>query len=151
MIGRCDNLHHLIYIDDLIEGLLLAADKEEAVGTTFVLAGAEPLTTLEMVAGVARQLGVSPPRMRMPMAPVMFAARATEAMLRPLGIQPPLHPRRMNFFLKSFSFSMSEAFVALAFAPRVSFAEGVAATARWYAEEGILEDGGQSRNQQPAT
>jgi len=138
MIGRGDNLHHLIYIDDLIEGFLLAATREPAVGQTFVMAGERPTSTRDMVAIVSRELGKSPPRIRIPMTPVMLVARLMHAVFRPLGIQPPLHPRRMNFYLKSFSFSTEKAREALGFFPRIDFETGAAQTARWYREQGIL-------------
>lgn len=138
MIGKGENLHHLIYIDDLIDGLLKSGEDENAVGKTFVLAGPAAVTTRDMVSAVARELGARPPRWRIPMTPMLLAARATEGILRPLGVQPPLHPRRMNFYRKSFSFSMEEARDAIGFSPRVGLEEGVRATARWYAEENLL-------------
>ena len=57
--------------------------------------------------------------------------------LRPLGIQPPLHRRRMDFFRKSFAFALDEAF-ELGFKPRVPLDEGMRATARWYRERGLI-------------
>jgi nucleoside-diphosphate-sugar epimerase len=138
MIGAGDNLHPLIYIDDLIEGLLLAAASERAVGKTIVMAGSQPVSTREMVTIVARQLGKSPPRLRIPLAPMMLVANTMQAVLRPLGIQPPLHPRRMNFYRKSFAFSMDEARTVLGFEPKTDFRTGAAQTARWYEAQGIL-------------
>ena len=70
--------------------------------------------------------------------PMLFVAKTLEALMRPLGIQPPLHPRRMNFYRKSFAFSMDEALQAIGFAPKVDFPAGVAETARWYAEQSII-------------
>jgi len=137
IIGRGENLHHLVYIDDLIDGLLLAAEHDRAAGQTFVMAGLDPVSTREMVATVARQLGTSPPRVRVPMGPMLFVATVMQGLLRPLGIQPPLHPRRMNFYRKSFHFSMPEA-RALGYAPQVDFRTGAERTARWYAENGLL-------------
>jgi nucleoside-diphosphate-sugar epimerase len=138
MIGRGENLHHLIYIDDLIEALLLAATRDTLSGETFVLAGERPTSTRDMVTIVARELGKTPPRVHVPMVPVMLVATLMQAVCRPLGIQPPLHPRRINFYRKSFDFSMKETREALGFQPRVDFEKGAAQTARWYREQGIL-------------
>jgi nucleoside-diphosphate-sugar epimerase len=138
MIGPGTNLHHLIYIDDLLTGLFLAASVETAVGGTFVVAGKEALTTNEMVAVIAEQLGTSVPKIRVPLSPFLLLAAATETTLRPLGIQPPLHRRRMDFFKKSFVFSQEHARTVLGFVPQYGFREGVAETAKWYAEKGYL-------------
>ena len=59
--------------------------------------------------------------------------------MRPFGLQPPpLHPRRMNFYLKSFQFRMDGAREAIDFAPRVDFPTGAARTAEWYREKAII-------------
>jgi len=138
IIGRGKNLHHLIYIDDLIEGLLLAADSEEAKGKTFLFVGKEAVETQGMVAEVARQLEARGPVIRLPLTPFLVLAVIMEATCRPLGIQPPLHRRRMDFFRKSFNFSGTEAREVLGFVPKTDLAEGVAATLRWYREEDLL-------------
>jgi nucleoside-diphosphate-sugar epimerase len=67
----------------------------------------------------------------------MLTAAVLEGVLRPLGIQPPLHRRRMDFFRKSFAFSLEEA-GALGYDPRVDLDEGMRATARWYRERGLV-------------
>jgi nucleoside-diphosphate-sugar epimerase len=136
-IGDGENLHHLVYVDDLISGLLLAAREERAVGRTFVLAGREPVTTRAMLEAVARSIGRPPRIVRLPLAPLMLTAAVLEGVLRPLGIQPPLHRRRMDFFRKSFAFSLEEA-GAVGYDPRVDLDEGMRATARWYLERGLV-------------
>ena len=139
MIGSGGNLHHVVYIDDLIAGLRLAATVDAAAGGTFVLAGPRAVTTDEMVAGIAGALGVRPPRLRVPLWPMMTAAVVMERTLGPLGIQPPLHRRRMNFFVKSFSFSCREARATIGYAPAVDFEEGARYTAEWYVQRGMME------------
>lgn len=138
MIGSGENIHHLIYIDDLIEGLLLAAIVEEAVGKVFVLAGKEPIITNDMVTVIAEQLGKNLPRFRVPLYPLLIIATIVETVLRPMGIQPPIHRRRMDFFKKSFTFSQEKAANALGFVPKVSFRQGVFETAEWYKKMGYL-------------
>ncbi len=139
MIGKGDNKHQLIYVDDLIEGMYLAATAEQAVGEIFVLAGKEVLSTQEMVDSIAKELGTSIQRSHAPLGPFLITATIMEKTLRPLGIQPPLHRRRLDFFRKSFFFSQEKALKILGFQPKTGFAEGVAETARWYKEQGYLK------------
>jgi nucleoside-diphosphate-sugar epimerase/2-polyprenyl-3-methyl-5-hydroxy-6-metoxy-1,4-benzoquinol methylase len=139
MIGPGENLHHLIYIDDLLEGFLQAAFKDLASGTLVVLAGKEPVTTNAMVSCIARELHVAPPKLRAPLCLFMLVAVLMEKVLRPFGIQPPLHRRRMDFFKKSFSFSTDRARKLLGFEPQYTFAQGVAETAKWYHMQGYLQ------------
>ena len=138
MIGSGANIHHPIYIDDLVEGLFAAATRPEAAGDLFLLAGREPVMTKEMAAHIARALGVSGPRIRVPLAPFTLLALLLETTLRPMGIQPPLHRRRLNFFRKSFTLDDTKARKVLDFEPAVDFAEGARRTAAWYEETGLF-------------
>jgi nucleoside-diphosphate-sugar epimerase len=138
VIGNGENLHHLIYVDDLIQGLFLAAEHPEAVGQIILLAGPSPISTKEMARTIAEDLGIQPRKMRLPLWPFLVAATVMEGTLRPVGIQPPLHRRRMDFFRKSFTLSTERAERLLGFRPTVSFREGVSRTARWYEQMGYL-------------
>ena len=141
MIGSGKNLHQLIYVDDLIEGMLRAAESEKAPGEVILLVGKTPVTTDEMVQTIAEGLNVRFPKFRAPLWPFMIAANIMEVVLKPTGIQPPLHRRRMDFFKKSFSFKTTKALDLLGFAPQYSFEQGVEETARWYRESGLLSGG----------
>lgn len=138
MIGDGRNLHHPVHVDDLLDGMEAAAASEQATGEVFLLAGPEPVTSDQMVAAIARALDREPPRMHVPLAPFLAAAWVMETTLRPLGIQPPLHRRRMDFFRKSFTLSRDKAARVLGFEPRIGFGEGARGTAAWYRERGML-------------
>lgn len=137
-IGRGRNLHHPIYIDDLVDGLRLAADRPTAAGKTFVLAGPAAITTDEMIDAISSAVGRKPPRLRVPLWPLTAAAVTLEKLLRPIGIQPPLHHRRMNFFVKSFHFDRTGAEETLGFRPTTGFPEGARRTAEWYRAHNLL-------------
>jgi len=138
MIGSGTNIHHPIYIDDLVDGLVAAAIRPEAAGDLFLLAGREPVMTKEMATHIARALGVAAPRIRVPLAPFTLLAVLLETTLRPMKIQPPLHRRRLNFFRKSFTLDDAKARRVLDFEPTVDFEEGARRTAAWYQETGLL-------------
>jgi dihydroflavonol-4-reductase len=138
IIGPGLNQRQVIHVSDLVRGLLLAAISPAAVGETFVMAGDEVLTTREMVQQVAGALGRQAPRGRVPMWPFLATATVMEQTLRPLGIEPPLHRRRLDFFRKSFVFSTAKARSLLGFTPAIPFSRGAGETADWYRGGGYL-------------
>jgi dihydroflavonol-4-reductase len=138
IIGSGLNRRQAIHVGDLVRGLWTAATSPAAVGETFVMAGQETMTTREMVHLVANALGRRAPRWRAPLWPFLAAAVVMERTLKPLGVQPPLHRRRLDFFRKSFVFSSTKARTLLNFAPTVPFASGAVETANWYREKGYL-------------
>jgi dihydroflavonol-4-reductase len=138
VVGNGRNLHQPIYVDDLVDLLLLAASHEAARGEVLLSAGKEAVTTDQMIGAIAAAVGKATPRLRVPLAPVAAAAFLLETTLRPLGIQPPLHRRRIDFFRKSFRLDGSKAQRLLGFVPKTGFSEGAAQTARWYEQAGEL-------------
>jgi PAS domain S-box-containing protein len=138
MIGSGLNQRQIIHVQDLVRGLLLVGEHPAAIGQTFVFAGRERTTTRDMMKEIAAALGRPPPSRHAPMAPFVIAAMMMEKILQPLGIQPPLHRRRLDFFRKSFLFSTGKAASLLGFTPAVSFADGARETASWYREYGHL-------------
>ena len=137
-IGNGKNLHHLLYVDDLVQGLILAAEHPDAVGQRFLYAGRSPVSTDEMINSIAEQVGVKPPRLRIPLLPFTVVATLMELTMRPLGIQPPLHRRRLDFFKKSFTLSSERAQKTLGFDPQIDFDEGAKRTAAYYLETGRI-------------
>lgn len=138
MIGSGRNRRQVIHVEDLARGLLLAAERPEAVGQVFVLAGSEVMTTREMVDAIGRAVGRPVSRLSVPLWPLIVAAVGFETVFGIVGRQPPLHRRRLDFFRKSFVFSTRKAEERLGFRPQIPFAEGAARTAAWYREQGQL-------------
>jgi len=138
IIGAGLNQRQAIHVSDLVRGLLAAATDLKAVGETFVMAGQETMNTREMVQQVAAALGRPAPHWRAPMWPFLAAAVVLEKTLTPLGIQPPLHRRRLDFFRKSFVFSSTKARTLLNFTPTIPFRAGAIETAAWYRDKGYL-------------
>jgi nucleoside-diphosphate-sugar epimerase len=138
MIGSGRTLYHMTFIDDLIEGMVLAGRKPEALNEVFTIAGARYTTVRELVDLIADVLDCPRPRWRIPFAPVFAAAWACDSLLRPLGIEPPLYPRRVEFFHFDRAFSIDKARRLLGYEPRVDLREGLAATAEWYGQQGLI-------------
>lgn len=138
MIGSGGNRRQPIFVDDLIRGLVAAAHEPAAVNQTMLMTGNEPMTTREMVGYVADALEQPVPRLRIPLWPVLTVAAVVNAVLQPMHIKSPLHPRSLDFFRKSFVFSTSKAKTLLGVEPSTRFIEGARATLAWYRSQGYM-------------
>jgi nucleoside-diphosphate-sugar epimerase len=138
MIGDGSVLYHLTYIDDLVDGIILCGTVEAAVGQTYILAGNQYGSLKDLVALIADELAVPPPRLHIPLWPVYSAAFMSEVICKPLGIEPPLYRRRVDFFRKSRAFDISKAKAELGYTPKIGLREGIRRTGKWYAEQGYL-------------
>ncbi|MCG9480100.1 MAG: NAD-dependent epimerase/dehydratase family protein [Actinomycetia bacterium] len=138
IIGTGKTLYHLIYIDDLVEGISLCGEKPEAVGQTYILAGPEYTTITELSRKVASAVNRKLPSGKLPLGPLKVAAAVCEALYRPFGLEPPLYSRRLDFFYKNRAFSIKKAKKELGFNPVVDLDQGLTRTADWYFDQGLL-------------
>jgi nucleoside-diphosphate-sugar epimerase len=138
LVGSGDVLYHLTHVEDVARGFLAASEARDAVGEAFILAGERYTTVSELLALIAKEAGVAPPRFRWPASPILVASALCEDLLRPLGIEPPLHRRRLDFFLKNRAFKIDKARRVLGWMPSVSLEEGIARTLAWYRSAGWI-------------
>jgi nucleoside-diphosphate-sugar epimerase len=138
MLGDGRIFYHLTHIDDLVEGFRLCAEVPQAAGRTYILAGGEVTTLRELVQLIAEEAAVAPPRLRLPVWPVWMAGALCEAVCAPLGVEPPLYRRRVDFFTKSRAFDIGRARAELGYTPRVSLRDGIRRTLAWYRTAGWI-------------
>ena len=138
MIGSGTPFYHLTYIDDLVDGFRLCGTVPGAKGRTYILAGPRYTTLEQLVQMVAKELRVPPPRLHLPVWPFWTAGLLCEMVCVPLGIEPPIFRRRVDFYTKSRAFDTMRARTELGFSPRVDLEEGIKRTADWYRQAGLL-------------
>lgn len=138
ILGSGRIFYHLTHIDDLIQGFRLCAELPQAAGRTYILAGPEVTTLNELVEVIAEEAHVPPPRLHLPVWPFWLAGAACEAVCAPLGIEPPIYRRRVDFFTKSRAFDIARARQELGYAPAVGLRDGVRRTLAWYRDAGWL-------------
>jgi nucleoside-diphosphate-sugar epimerase len=129
---------HWIDVRDLARAFRLAMEHEELNAEVYIIAGATSVPLREMAEEVARQLGVSRPWIRLPVKPMQWAGSVCEAMCRPLGIEPPLYRRRVDFYTKSRDFDGSKAKRELGFVPAQTFQQEIADIIAFYRTSGQL-------------
>ena len=107
------------------------SSRREAVGEAFIVAGPRYVTQRELADADRardRRARAAVPRARL--AAPGWRAPLCEAVCVPLGIEPPLHRRRVEFWTKSRAFSIDKARRLLGYAPKVDLDEGVRAHGR---------------------
>ena len=122
---------HLIYIDNLIDGLILAATRPEAAGEAFNFVD-QSLPWREFLGYYGDMCGKRPRRLRLGLArialglvkPFIGRAESTDALLA--------------YYTNSSVYSMDKAEQLLGYRPRVSIEEGMARTEDWLREDGYL-------------
>ncbi len=125
-IGAGRNLRHPIYIDDLLDALVLAAQAgPEVAGQTFNVAGPSWMTVEEMVGQFASAIQVRAPAIHAPRWLGLAVGWTAEQVSALVGTEPPVSRRTLAFFENDNAFDIGAARQALGFEPKVDLPSGV--------------------------
>ena len=138
MLGSGEVYLHQVYIDDLVDGFLLGWKKKNSIGNIYIIEGPDYVTLNELAAIIAAEFDVPAPKRHLPVKPFQILGTITEKIFVPLGLEPPIYRRRVDFFTKSRAFDISKARNELGYNPVFDIRRGVHETAKWYRENGYI-------------
>lgn len=138
MFGSGKTLYHPLYIDNLVDALVLAMDPERGAGEEFLIADEEYLSIEELVKKVGEAMQRDLKIRHYPILPLILAGHFFEIVCKPLRIAPPIFPRRVDWFRQNRAFSIDKAKRLLGYDPKVGIDEGLKRTFDWYRAEGLL-------------
>ena len=138
LIGSGESLLHPTYIDDFVQGVLVTLERSSFDGSTFILAGPQPVSVRELNEVVARSIGITPREIRIPLPLAFAGAAGFELIGRIIRRDVPLNFSRVRFFTENRAFQTDRAASALGYLPLVSLKEGVSRTVVWYRERNLL-------------
>ena len=137
--ARGRSIHSPVYVDDLVEGIVRAAEAETAAGRVITLSGGIGVPTGEFFDNYARMLG----RRRVPTgptAPLLAFAAAQDRVARVRGTVNEVTPAAMRYLAqRRGTYSIATARELLGWEPRVGIEEGMARTGQWLRAEGLLD------------
>jgi nucleoside-diphosphate-sugar epimerase len=131
---------HPIYIDDMVAAMLLCAERPQAPGRSYNIAGERPVTIRELATAIAHALDRELPAGSIPLWLANLASDIFAAMPGMKGERAPLTRSRVKFLTQSRIYDSSRAKSELGYAPNVELAEGMKLTAAWYYKHHYLDD-----------
>ena len=120
-VGRGEAFVHWVDVRDLAKAFVLALDRKELNGEIYTVGGQQWMHLKDCVRVIAGALGVPTPWLHLPVVPMQLLGTACEKVCRPLGIEPPIFRRRVDFFVKNRAFNISKAERELGYKPAKSF------------------------------
>ena len=126
---------NIVHVDDVAAGHLLAFERGRA-GERYILGG-EDMTLQTILGQIARLVGRSPPRVRLPYAAVLPVAYLAEAIAQVSGRSGRVTLEGVRMSRKRMFFSSAKAVSELGYRwrpPLQAFEDAV----RWYRERGLL-------------
>lgn len=132
-VGSGENRVHLIYIDDLIDGLMLTLQSESARGRTYILSGREPITVNRLVQIICSLRGRKEPRPHIPLWFAHGCAVLLEVLYRTLSIErePVITRDKLDIMCRDRFFDSRKAQQELGFSPATDYPGGLGKTIAW--------------------
>ncbi len=143
LIGKGDGVCNAVYIDNLVDLILLALKNDAAIGQAFIGAEGRGVTWREFYSAYARMVGISNLN-SLPRWTALAAATAFQVLARITGAAPRLSRSSVEFYSHRVVFDIEKSRRLLGFAPRISFEEGMRRTEDW-----LVQVGQQEENQSP--
>jgi 2-alkyl-3-oxoalkanoate reductase len=138
MFGSGRTLYHPLYIDNLVDAFLLCMPSGVGHGREYLIADEKYYPIEEIVRAVGRALDVPVRIPHYPVWPVVAVGHVVEKICQPLGVTPPIFPRRVDWYRQNRAFDISRAKRELGYAPRIELDEGLHRTGAWYRQMGYL-------------
>lgn len=135
--ARGNGIFSPVHVDDLVDGLLLAAEHPAAPGQVFTLAGGAGVPYREFFGHYYRMLGKRGP-LCLPTGVAVAAATAAAGAAALAGRTTEINAISMRYFTRTGTYSIAKARRMLGYAPAVGLAEGMARTERWLREERLV-------------
>lgn len=143
MFGDGGTTYHPAYIDNLVDALVAVMPGGVGAYEAYLIADTEYVTLNDLVRRVSRALGRDFRIAHYPLLPLIVAGHVCERLCKPLGIAPPIFPRRVDWYRQNRAFRIDKARRDFGYAASVSLDEGLHRTGEWYREHGILKSSAQ--------
>jgi 2-alkyl-3-oxoalkanoate reductase len=132
LFGDGQVLRHPVYIDNVVDAFLLAMEPDRGASEACIIGDAEYFTIEELVRKAGRAVGVEVEISYYPAWPLVAAGHMVETVCKPLGIEPPIFSRQVDWFRQARAFRIDKARRELGYQPRVDIDTGLRRAAEWY-------------------
>lgn len=127
---------HFVNVEDLVRGFKLGMEREEVTGEIYSIAGKAPTKLKYAVDIIAEHYKVKKPWLHIPVKPMQLAGTICEIICKPLGIEPPLYKRRVDFFTKNRNFDVDKPKRELGYEAKMDVSDEIKYVADWYKNNG---------------
>jgi nucleoside-diphosphate-sugar epimerase len=135
VFGKGDNLRSMSYVDNTVQGLLLARDVDRAAGQTYWIADRRPYSFIEILETVGRLLGVSIRPRYLPRVGC-DVARFADSLMQMAGLYwQDMHVA--GELAASIAVSIEKAQQELGYSPEIELEEGMRRSIEWCRSVGV--------------
>ena len=132
VIGNGENIISLCHIDNLINGVLLAAQQEKSIGKIYLIADERPYTINELVQSIAKEENVTLSKIHIPVSVAHIMAFIMMLLKQVFAFTPMLTNNLIKEATSNWGCNILLAQKDLNYQPPVDLQKGLKTTVNWY-------------------
>lgn len=138
--GDHKNLLDFCYVDNLVQGLVQAAESEKTSGEIYFLSDNHPYTIQEIILAVAQALGIPYPKKFWPKWFAFFLAGILQTLGKVFHFEPPLAIKDVKWMTSNYWIcTSSKARKDFGYKPEIELQEGIKRTIDWAIANNIMK------------
>jgi nucleoside-diphosphate-sugar epimerase len=126
-----------VFIDDLVDGVLLASDSAAASGQVFTIGGGVSVSCKDFFGHYYRMLGRRGPLL-LPTSALVLAARVSGAAAELVKRDTEMNTATVRYLCRTGTYSIAKAQRELGYQPQVGLLEGMDRTQTWLVAQGMI-------------
>lgn len=130
---------NFVFVEDLVNGIILAANSEKAVNETFYIASDENISSVEFLERISKSINKKTMTIKIPLNIIHFLALLSELKIQ-ITKKPDIFNIQKFQELKenNWKISIDKAKKLLNYKPKISVEEGGLITYNWYKENNLI-------------
>jgi len=138
--GDGSAFYHPVYVTNFCDAFSLALKTPASKGRTYIIADGEYFHIKDIVRKIADIMSVKCAFVRLPFYPMYWLSFVVAGIWKclPFAGDPPIFPRRVDWYRQNRGFDISRARNELGYKPAVGLDEGLKLAYEWYKKNGYL-------------
>lgn len=143
-VGNGKNKVQLCYIDDLIQGFILAMENPEAINNDFIITSTKPISINDLVQIICQELKINKPKLKIPKIIAYIAAFILETIIYKIfkikitGKEPIITKEKINVMTANRAYNIEKAMKVLGYLPKHDYVSGIKKTIDWNKQHNLI-------------
>lgn len=138
IIGNEKNKIHIVYVKNLVEGIIKASERKKAIGQIYNLADEKQTSIQDLSEEIANSLEVKLSKIKLPKILANGMGLFFEIIFKLIRKEPPLSRKRIRFLTENRTYSIEKAKKDFGYNPLINIKQGMKETVEWYRRNNLL-------------
>ncbi len=138
IIGNGKNKIHVVYVKNLVEGMIKASESKKTIGQVYNLGDEKQTSIQELSEEMANSLSIKLTKIKLPKSIANMLGLFFEITFKLIRKEPPLSRKRIRFLTENRTYNIEKAKKDFGYNPLIDIKQGMKETVEWYRRNNLL-------------